>query len=291
MKIEPEKEEVAGDATAALAAAEVRVKGTYGVPVVAHNCLEAHGQVCHWTSPDHLTAWCSTQAVPGVAAQFAEGLGIPAANVRVITEFMGGGFGSKFSVDRWGIECARLARLARAPVKLMLDRRAELTVAGDRPSAYAEIEVGAKKDGTLTAWVSKSWGSGWVPAARGTRRCPTSSRSPTAGSSTRPCPPTRPARAPGGRLNDPQACFLSMSALEDLAAALGMNLLDFILQNLPLTGALEKTYREELRSPTSSWAGAGAGIRGRSSRRAGQAGGWGCRSTPGAGAGTAATAR
>jgi xanthine dehydrogenase YagR molybdenum-binding subunit len=245
VRIEPEKEESAGDATAALAAAEVRVKGTYGVPVVAHNCLEAHGQVCHWTSPDHLTAWCSTQAVSGVAAQFAEGLGIPAANVRVITEFMGGGFGSKFSVDRWGIECARLAKLARAPVKLMLDRRAELTVAGDRPSAYAEIEVGAKKDGTLTAWVSKSWGSGGLGSS-GNPPLPYVFQIPNRRQQHSSVPThtasSRAWRAP----NHPQACFLSMSALEDLAAALGMNPLDFILQNLPLTGGLEKTYREEI---------------------------------------------
>ena len=241
-----EKEEAEGDAAAALAAAEVRIKGSYGLPAVAHNCMEAHGQICHWTEPDHLTAWCSTQAVSGVASQLAEGLGIPAANVRVIADYVGGGFGSKFSVDRWGIECARLAKLAGAPVKLMLDRHAELTVAGDRPSAFAEIEVGAKKDGTLTAWISKSWGSGGPRQRRRTRRCRTSSRSPTAGTSTRPCPPTRRARAPGGRRTIRRGASSPMSALDDLAAALGMNPLDFVIQNLPLTGALEKTYREEI---------------------------------------------
>jgi xanthine dehydrogenase YagR molybdenum-binding subunit len=183
-KVEPGPEEVTGDPAAALAAAEVRIKGTYNLPAVAHNCMEAHGQICHWTEPDHLTAWCSTQAVSGVASQLAEGLGIPASNVRVIADYVGGGFGSKFSADRWGVVCAQLAKLSGAPVKLMLERHAELTVAGDRPSAFAEIEVGVKKDGTLTAWISKSWGSGGPGSA---------------GNPPLPCPPTRRARAPGGR--------------------------------------------------------------------------------------------
>jgi xanthine dehydrogenase YagR molybdenum-binding subunit len=125
-KVEAGAEEVVGDPDAALAAAEVKIKGSYGIPLVAHNCMEAHGQICEWTGPDTLNAWCSTQAVAGLAGQFAEGLGIPAANVHVMTDYMGGGYGSKFSVDRWGIECARLAKLAGAPVKLMLDRRAEI---------------------------------------------------------------------------------------------------------------------------------------------------------------------
>ncbi len=107
-------EEVVGDPDGAMATAEVKIKGTYGMPPVAHNCMEAHGQICEWTGPDTLNAWCSTQAVAGLAGQFAEGLGIPAANVHVMAEHIGGGYGSKFGVDRWGIECAKLAKLAGA---------------------------------------------------------------------------------------------------------------------------------------------------------------------------------
>jgi xanthine dehydrogenase YagR molybdenum-binding subunit len=113
-----------------------------------------------WTDDQNLTAWCSTQAVSGLPGEFGEGLGIPASNVRVLCQYMGGGFGSKFNVDRWGVECANLAKEAKAPVHWMLDREAEMTVAGDRPSAFAEIEVGAKRDGTIVYWGSKSWGSG-----------------------------------------------------------------------------------------------------------------------------------
>jgi xanthine dehydrogenase YagR molybdenum-binding subunit len=244
-KTDPGKEEVEGDAAAAMTAAEVRFKGTYYAPSVAHNCMEAHGQICHWTEPDHLTAWCSTQAVSGVASQLAEGLGIPAANVRVIAEFVGGALDSKVSVDRWGIECARLAKLAGAPVKLMLDRHAELTVAGDRPSAFAEIEVGAKKDGTLTAWVSKSWGSGGLGSA-GNPPLPYVFQIPNRRQQHIAVPTNKASARAWPGLDDPQGCYLTLSALDDLAAALGMDPLDLVKQNLPLTGKLEKTYREEL---------------------------------------------
>ncbi|HXE86905.1 MAG TPA: xanthine dehydrogenase family protein, partial [Hyphomicrobiaceae bacterium] len=238
-------EEAVGDPDAALAAAEVKIKGTYGMPMVAHNCLEAHGQIVQWTGPDTLTAWCSTQAVAGVAPQLAEGVGIPAANVRVVTEYMGGGYGSKFSIDRWGVECAKLAKLAGAPVKLMLDRRAEITVAGDRPSAYGEVEVGAKRDGTLTAWSSKSWGSGG-PGGSGNPPIPYIFQIPNRRHRHTSVPTHRASARAWRAPNHPQGAFITMSALDDLAAALGMNPLDFWLQNLPLTGQLEKVYREEL---------------------------------------------
>jgi len=244
-KVEPGKEETAGDPAGALAAAEVRIKGSYFMAPVAHNCMEAHGQICHWTEPDHLTAWCSTQAVSGVASQLAEGLGIPAANVRVIADYVGGGFGSKFSADRWGIVCAQLAKLAGAPVKMMLDRHAELAVAGDRPSAFAEIEVGAKKDGTLTAWISKSWGSGG-PVSAGNPPLPYVFQIPNRRQQHSAVPTHRASARAWRAPNHPQGCFLTLSALEDLAAALGMNPFDVVTQNLSITGRLEKTYREEL---------------------------------------------
>ena len=246
-QVGPPKKEVTGDPDGALAQAEVKVKGYYGLPSIAHCCLEAHGQVCEWEDEQHMTAWCSTQGVSILSPQFAEKLGIPASNVRIITPYMGGGFGSKFGADRWGIECAELARQTKAPMKLMLERDAELTVAGDRPSSYARIEVGAKRDGTLTAWSSQSWGSG----GRG-------------GSGPPPLPyvfqipnkkwqhtsvPTHEAGARAWRApNHPQACFLTMAALEDLAAALRMDPLEFFLKNISITGEQADRYAEELKT-------------------------------------------
>ena len=240
----PAAEETVGDPDAAMGSAATKVKGTYGMPVIAHNCLESHGQICKWDG-DQLTAWCSTQAVSAVAAQFAEGLKIPAANVRVITEYMGGGFGSKFSVDRWGIVCAELARKAGAPVKLMLERDAELTVAGDRPSAYAEIEVGASADGTIAAWRSRSWGSGGLGGS-GSPPIPYVFQVPNRRHQHVSVPTntasSRAWRAP----NHPQACYLTLSALDDLAAELRMNPLDLVQKNLGILGNLSEVYAEEL---------------------------------------------
>ncbi len=248
-QVEAGAEEKVGDPDAALAAAEVKLKGIYGVPVVAHNCLETHGLIVQWTGPDSLTAWCSAEAAAAVASQLAEGVGIPAANVRVIAEYVGGGYGSKRSADRWGVECARLAKLAGAPVKLMLDRRAEITVAGDRPSVYGEVEVGAKKDGTLTAWSSKSWGSGGVSTGAGAGHPPIPYvfQVPDRRHRHSAVPTHRASARPWSAADHPQGAFITMCALDDLAAALGMNPLDVLLLNLPLTGPLEKVYREELK--------------------------------------------
>jgi xanthine dehydrogenase YagR molybdenum-binding subunit len=161
-----------------------------------------------------------------------------------LTEYMGGGFGSKFSVDRWGVECAQMARDARAPVKLMLERDAELTVAGDRPSTFAEVEVAADADGNLTAWSSRSWGSGGLGGA-GSPPLPyvfqVPNRKHVHSSVVTNIASSRAWRAP----NHPQACLVTMAALEDLAAALEMDPLDFFNKNLELTGPRAETYREE----------------------------------------------
>src|SRR5437762_3182250 len=88
------------------------VEQPYSTHVITHVCLETHGTVCEWDG-DKLTAWVSTQGVHQCAQGFAQALGIPQANVRVITQYMGGGFGSKFAPDAQGIICAKLAKLAK----------------------------------------------------------------------------------------------------------------------------------------------------------------------------------
>ncbi len=266
-EVNPAQAQTTGDPDAAMAAAEVTSEGTYGLASISHCCLEPHGQVCEWEDSEHLVAYCSTQGVSILPGQFAQGLQIPASDVRVITPYMGGGFGSKFSVDRWGIECAQLARQAGAPVKLMLDRDAELTVAGDRPSAYASVKLGASRDGQLQAWISDSWGSGGLAGSGSpplpyvvevpNRRQQHSSVPTNIGSS-------RAWRAP----NHPQGCLITMAALEDLAAKLEMDPLDFFLKNIALTGRFQEVYAQELRLAAEmigwkdSWHPRGAGATG-----------------------------
>jgi xanthine dehydrogenase YagR molybdenum-binding subunit len=242
----PAQEETTGDPATAMAAAEVKNKGKYGVRMIAHCCLESHGQVSEWDDAEHATVWVSTQNVSGIPGQIAEKVGVPASNIRCITPYMGGGFGSKFSPDRWGIESVELARETNAPVKLMLERDAELAVAGGRPSAFAEVEVGASRDGTVTAWSSRSWGTGGVGGS-GTPPLPYVFKFENQSHQHTSVPTnvgaSRAWRAP----NHPQGCLITMSALEDMAAQLKMDPLDFFMKNLSTTGERASVYEEELK--------------------------------------------
>src|SRR6266536_1167262 len=82
--------------------ADVVSEGEYGVPVISHQCLEPHGLVAEWSDDDSLTVWASTQAVTGTAQQLAFMMRVPAAKVKCITHYVGGGFGSKFGPDIQG---------------------------------------------------------------------------------------------------------------------------------------------------------------------------------------------
>src|SRR5262249_32768652 len=131
----------------------VTSEGLYGASVSTDCCLESHGAITEWTEPDKLLVHISTQNVSGIAAQMAEPLKIPASNIHVQQDHIGGGFGSKFGPDRWTIVAAQLSKKAGGkPVRMMLERDSELKVAGARPSAFARVKTAAKKDGTLVGW-------------------------------------------------------------------------------------------------------------------------------------------
>jgi xanthine dehydrogenase YagR molybdenum-binding subunit len=238
--------QTSGDPDKAFAGADVVSEGLYGASVITHCCLESHGSVSEWTDKDHLFTHISTQNVSGIASQMAEQVNVPAANIRIHQDNVGGGFGSKFAADRWDIAAARLSKKAGGkPVRIMLERDSELEVAGARPSAYARVKVGAKKDGTLIAWQSQSWGTGgpggggsppipYVFAIPNQRKEHTAIRNNIG--------PARAWRAP----NHPQAAAITMGALDDLAARLNMDPLDLWLKNLDITGPRKDIYREEL---------------------------------------------
>jgi xanthine dehydrogenase YagR molybdenum-binding subunit len=220
-----------GNVQAGLSAAAHVIEQTYNTQVQTHVSLETHGCVCEWDG-DKLTAWVSTQAVHGTREGFATSLGIPQANVRVITEHMGGGFGSKFGPDVQGIACARLAKDAKAPVQLMLDRREEHLAAGNRPSAYAKIKAGVSADGMLTAFDAESWGTGGAGASSGfplpyiytfpNRRRVHKDVFINAGQQ-------RAMRAPG----HPQGCFITEMLMDELADRVKMDPIEFRIRNLP----------------------------------------------------------
>jgi xanthine dehydrogenase YagR molybdenum-binding subunit len=239
--VKPAAEQTQGNPDEAFTKAEIIHEGYYGINTITHCCLEAHGQVVEFDG-DNCTLYASTQAVTRIGGDLAKVLAedpvtknVQPSNVRVITQHMGGGFGSKFSIDRWGIECAKLARQTGKPVKLMLDRDAELLMAGMRPSVYAKVKLGARKDGTVTAWQSESWatggmgGGGVIPLPYVFNNIPNRRVRHLAVSTN--TGPSRAWRAPG----HPQAAALTMTALEDLAAKLNMDPLDLFLRNLGIT--------------------------------------------------------
>ncbi len=218
-------------------AADAVVEGTYGVPVQTHTCLESHGSCVEW-QVDEVTAWCSTQAVPGIADELGrifKGQGVPNVKARNITHHMGGGYGSKFGFGVEGSVCARLARMAKAPVKLFLDRAEEHVAGGNRPSATAKIKIAGTKDGIITAFQSDVHGTGGhnrghdahhnsLPYIYAVANVRNENRTVRLNSGE-----ARAFRAPG----HPQYCYLTESAVDDLCNKLGLNPLEVRLKNLP----------------------------------------------------------
>ncbi len=244
----PAGEQVTGDPEKAFKEAEVISEGQYGIPVLTHCCLEPHGQVIEWKG-DVINFWPSTQNVSGIGGDLAKNLELPATQVKVHMDHVGGGFGSKFPSDRWGVEAARLSKEAGGrPVKLFLDRATELNMAGNRPSAFAKIKMAAKKDGTITGWESSSWatggmtGGGMAPLPYVYVNIPNKRLNHTAVKTNGG--PLRAWRAP----NHPQASFLTCAAIEDLAAKLGMSPLDVMAKNVAwAVEARRETYLQQIK--------------------------------------------
>ena len=225
--------EEAGDIDEGLRHAPYVVGGDYSTQVQTHACLETHGCVCEWDG-DRLSAWVSTQAVHATRDELAVALHIPAANVRVISGYVGGAFGSKLGPDSQGRICAELARAARAPVKLMLDRKEEHLGTGNRASAFARLQAAADADGQLRAFDARTWGTGGAGAGSHFvlpylyvfphRRRTHADVFINAGRQR----PMRGSAAPG--------CFITEVVMDELADALRMDPVAFRLKNLPEAG-------------------------------------------------------
>jgi xanthine dehydrogenase YagR molybdenum-binding subunit len=139
-----------GDLAKGFKQADLVVEGTFSTSTQLHNSFETHGSVASWEG-DELTIWESTQYIFGVRDRVALALDIPLSRVRVICDYMGGGFGSKGQTLKQPVFCALLARMTGRPVKLMLTRQEENTLSGNRGATVQKIKIGARKDGTLTA--------------------------------------------------------------------------------------------------------------------------------------------
>ncbi len=130
-------------------ASGVLVEGTYSTQVQCHTALEPHACVAHWPAPDELVVHLSTQAVHHSAEDLAQRFGLKREKVRVLAEYIGGGFGAKAVVSLECIAAIELARATGRPVRIALDRREELTVGGQRPAQRVALAIAADKEGEL----------------------------------------------------------------------------------------------------------------------------------------------
>ena len=139
-----------GNFDTAFGTSPVKVDQTYVTPIETHNPIEMHGSVAVWDR-DQLTMFETTQGVVNHRVVMAQTLGIPIENVRVVTRFLGSGFGGKlFPWPHCAMNAVAARKLGR-PVKLSLTRRMMFSSVGYRPRTEQRIRLGASSDGKLLA--------------------------------------------------------------------------------------------------------------------------------------------
>ena len=224
-----------GDPDGALASAEVKIDQTYVIPRENHNPIEMHATIAAWDG-DRLTLWDKTQWVHNTADEIAAVFGIPAENIRVVSPFVGGAFGSGLRTWPHVTLAALGARVAGRPVKLMLSRREMYYGVGYRPHTVQRVALGASRDGRLSAIVHEGYqetstyeefSEALLNASRFLHSCPnvhTRHRIVPMNVHT----PTY-MRAPG----EASGVFALESAMDELAVALNIDPVELRLRNEP----------------------------------------------------------
>jgi xanthine dehydrogenase YagR molybdenum-binding subunit len=153
----PKVESERGDAAKAFEAAEIQVDQTYDLPPATHNPIELHASVAVWDG-SAFTLYETTQGVVNHRNVIAQMLGVPKENVRVISKFLGSGFGGKLFPWTQSALAAAAARQLGKPVKLVVSRRMMFQSVGHRPRVAQRIRLSATRDGKLTSlrqdWVN-----------------------------------------------------------------------------------------------------------------------------------------
>ena len=139
-----------GDPEAGFGEADVIVEAEYRTQTVLHNALETHQSVCRWEG-DTLEIYISTQFIWGIRDSVSEQLDLPPDRVRVVCNFMGGGFGAKNSPGDYTYIAIALAEKTGRPVRCALTRREENLATGNRNATIQRLRAGARSDGTLVA--------------------------------------------------------------------------------------------------------------------------------------------
>jgi isoquinoline 1-oxidoreductase len=224
----PEVKAQRGDPAAARANATRLFEGTYRKGYVAHAPIEPHTAVAA-VKDGKVTVWASTQTPFPLRERVAEALGIAVGNVRVITPYVGGGFGGK-SAGQQATEAARLAKITGKPVQVAWTRAEEFFYDTFDPAAVVKIVSGIDGNGRVSLWDYEVYAAG----DRGTALCydiPNASVRAYGGwmsSGTSPHPfGVGPWRAPGANMN----VFAGESHIDVMAAAAGVDPVEFRLRN------------------------------------------------------------
>jgi xanthine dehydrogenase YagR molybdenum-binding subunit len=151
----------AGDFAAAFKAAPVQFDANYTTPDESHAMMEPHASIAAWDG-DKLTVWTANQMINWGVGDMATTLGIPKENVRLVSPYIGGGFGGKLFLRADALLAALGAKAARRPVKVALPRPLMINNTTHRPATLQRVRLGATKDGKLTAIGHESW-SGDLP--------------------------------------------------------------------------------------------------------------------------------
>ena len=224
-----------GDPERALTTAEVKVEHTYVIPRENHNPIEMHATMAAWDG-DRLTLWDKTQWVHNTADEIAAVFSIPEENIRVISPFVGGAFGSGLRTWPHVTLAALGARVTGRPVKVMLSRREMYYAVGYRPHTVQRVALGASRDGRLTAILHEGYqetsryeefSEALLNASRLLHSCPNvDTRHRLAPMNVHT--PTY-MRAPG----EASGIFALESAMDELAVALNFDPVELRLRNEP----------------------------------------------------------
>ncbi len=152
---EPKVDSTRGNPGEAFATAAVKIDETYGTPVETHNPIELHASVACWDG-QNFTLYETTQAVVNHRDVMAQMLGVPAENVRVISRFLGSGFGGKLWPWTHCMIAAAASRNLNRPVKLVVTRDMMFQNVGHRPRTQQRVRLGATAEGKLAAVIHDS---------------------------------------------------------------------------------------------------------------------------------------
>jgi xanthine dehydrogenase YagR molybdenum-binding subunit len=221
-----------GDVEAALAAAPVTLDATYSTPDQSHAMMEPHATTAVWND-DQLVLYTSNQMINWSRGDVARTLNMPVEKVRLVSPFVGGGFGGKLFVRADAVLAALGARAAHRPVKLALTRPQIFNNTTHRPATIQRIRLGADKEGKITAIAHESW-SGNLPGG-GPETAVQQTKLLYAGANRLTCdyltvldlPEGNAMRAPG---EAPGLMALEI-AMDEMAEKLGLDPVEFRIRN------------------------------------------------------------